>query len=179
MSFINHIVVPVDMSPTSMAALHYAAFLGEHHGALLHILHVCQEDAEGGSGRQALDALLADAPEIAVRVAEVDTLLGEPAAAIVDVARAYRADVIVMGHGGDAQTGTSLDGNVFAEVAAAAFCGVVGVHPPASSGATFALCRSPEAHAAQQQPQAGRHARRRPAPAEAARSAESPRVVPH
>ncbi|HET6346511.1 MAG TPA: universal stress protein [Myxococcota bacterium] len=153
MSWINRILVPIDLSPCSAAALSYAVFLAEHSGARLYVLHVCEDEAVPGGATEGIDLttlsrgrarkeiadLLKAIPSAVARGATVQVADGDPIRAIVQCARQECVDLIVMGKYGDKHTEASHTGNVTAGVAAKAPCGVIPVFEPAIPGATFAL----------------------------------------
>jgi nucleotide-binding universal stress UspA family protein len=153
MSWINRILVPVDLSPCSAAALSYAVFLAEHSGARLYVLHVCEDEAapeepteavdlttfSRGRARKEIADLLEAIPSAIAHGATVRVAEGDPVRAIVRCAHEECVDLIVMGKYGDKHTEASQTGNVTAGVAAKAPCGVVPVFEPAIQGATFAL----------------------------------------
>lgn len=156
MGWINRILVPIDLSACSAAALRYAVFLGEHSGATLHVVHVCETGPEAaGQGEMGEEAvlslsrqrlkkqiyeLLSHIRSEVARHAKVHVVAGDDASnAIVGLAREHHVDLIVMGKYGDNCSDVSHMGNVTAAVAEHAPCGVVPVHEPVARGAAFAL----------------------------------------
>jgi nucleotide-binding universal stress UspA family protein len=157
MSFINRILVPVDLSPCSAAALRYAAFVGAHSGAHIHVLHVMEQahDADRSADeifsprRQArhakLEALVGEALAGGYSDAEVSVAVGDAATAIVEAAAAQQADLVVMGKYGDRAFDASLPGNVLEAVSSQVSCSVVPVFESILDGSGFALC-APKSH---------------------------------
>jgi nucleotide-binding universal stress UspA family protein len=115
----SNIVVGSDGSATANVALEKAVELARATGARLHVVAVAQSssmlvaaDVSGLSSwatpewdseaRQAVDTVLSDAVRLAGDGVEVNThgILGDPGRAILDVARAYGADLIVVGNRG-------------------------------------------------------------------------------
>ena len=102
---IKRIVVPIDFSPPSQAALDYAVGLAAQVGASIRVLHVvATPESRAGAERRALERAAEHRLRRALpRVAGIplgldhEIRVGEPAAQIVDCARETLADVIVMG----------------------------------------------------------------------------------
>ena len=102
---IKRIVVPIDFSPPSQAALDYAVGLAAQVGAGIRVLHVVaapesRASAERGALEHAAEQRLRHAlPRVAGIPLGLDyeIRVGDPAAQIVDCAQEALADVIVMG----------------------------------------------------------------------------------
>ena len=150
MPWINRILVPIDLTAHSLSALRYAIFLGEHNGATLHIVHVCDslpaetesensDDTVLSLSRQRLKKqvqdLLAHFSSDIARHAQIHVVAGDTASAILRQAREQHVDLIVMGRNGD----TPQSGNITAAVAEHAACGVVPVHEAATNAAGLRL----------------------------------------
>lgn len=107
---IRTIVCGVDFSEPSVDAMRAGATLAEHHGARLHLVHAWEPSAALGRHPELVTAheetLERDlASEVARTIPDVETvtrrvLRGVPYEAIVDEARAVRADVVVVGSTG-------------------------------------------------------------------------------
>jgi nucleotide-binding universal stress UspA family protein len=114
------ILVPVDGSPTSHAGLHEAIRLAKNQGATVRLLHVVDEllvgmsylqtaidyqafvQAVRESGRRVLENLQAEtrAQGLTAETELLETVGGRAAEPIVEAARRWGADLIVMGtHG--------------------------------------------------------------------------------
>lgn len=100
---IRRLLVPVDFSPRSHAALGWATALAAEHGAEVDVLHVVRDGGlDLALARDDMDAFLS-AAELHHVVPHVRVERGEPAAVIAEVARATPDDLIVMatrGHRG-------------------------------------------------------------------------------
>lgn len=151
---LDRILVPVDFSPSSQAALEYAVFLGERFGSTLHVLHVWEPPPylwpeaivlEPGRPEQSLQYLAgARANEqmkelLALPAHRHDVPLvsriesGNPADVIVSVAQADRFDLIVMGTHGRRGLSRVLMGSVAEKVVRRATCPVLTIHGEARS----------------------------------------------
>ena len=139
------ILVPIDFSDTSAAALKYAIALADTFGARLHLLHVLDSaveqrwevpmsmvahreiEAEAVQRSNAELAQLLTRPEREQYRAALVTDRGSPPAAIVDYARREDIDLIVMGTHGRGPVAHLLIGSVAENVVRAAPCPVLTV----------------------------------------------------
>ena len=142
------VLVPVDFSETSDAALRYGKALAQAFGASLHLLHVVQEpysqpwavEAYGFSlatlqedwikdARARLDqAVTAD--DRAALHARTTTLLGHPVTEILRYAADEKIDLIVMGTHGRGPLGHMIMGSVAERVVRRSPCPVLTVRHP-------------------------------------------------
>jgi nucleotide-binding universal stress UspA family protein len=146
---IKTILVPLDFSETSTAALDYARELARMSGASLHLLSVVQDpftqpwaaEAYGTSvpdvrerfvavAKDQLAAALSDADRKTFRVT-LATRVGAPAPEIVDYAKANGVDLIVMGTHGHGAIVHALIGSVAERVVRTATCPVLTIHKSA------------------------------------------------
>jgi nucleotide-binding universal stress UspA family protein len=105
------VLVPIDGSDQSQAALDHAVALAESHGATVHLLYVADtnRDSLTVQGGEVVDALEQEGDRIVSAavggldpgVDVVDTVLtGDPVETILDYAGSVDADLVVMGtHG--------------------------------------------------------------------------------
>lgn len=137
---LKHILVPVDFSTHSQAALRYAAALAEAFGAQLHLVHVVQGPAayarmyvppedwlleQRVAARRELDELPV---ENATVTREVRT--GSPLVEIIRYAKEADIDLIVMGTHGRSGLAHLLIGSVAENVVRQAPCPVLTVRDP-------------------------------------------------
>ena len=142
----SRILVPTDFSPPSDAALEYARILAAKFGSSLRILHVIDdptassdfvadgfapstEDIRTGlleHARKRLDHLMSLVDRSRYH-AHADAVLGMPAAAIIDYARATGTTLIVMGTHGRTGLAHLLMGSVAEQVVRMAPCPVLTV----------------------------------------------------
>jgi nucleotide-binding universal stress UspA family protein len=142
----KRILVPVDFSAPSVAALEYARVLAEKFGASLRVLHVVEEEfvtgplgsdmymppssAEGvlrlHEAQQRLAAFVTDHDRTHLR-ATTDAIVGSGAGTIVDYAASNRFDLIVMGTHGRAGLAHLVMGSVAERVIRTAPCPVLTV----------------------------------------------------
>jgi nucleotide-binding universal stress UspA family protein len=146
---LENILVATDFGPASECALRYGRALARGFGAKLHLLHVTenifvraadgygfvgippglQEDIEE-AGRRQTEALL-DAEDREELGAVAVTVTGtNPAATIVDYARAHMIDLIVLGTHGRGAVAHMFMGNVAERVVRSAPCPVLTVRHP-------------------------------------------------
>ena len=150
----NRILVPIDFSPPSDAALNYARLLAAQFGASLHLLHVIDDPSASNAfvgdsyapltenireltlkeSRARLQQQLSGADRFRFHVT-TDALIGVPATAIVDYALSTGADLIVMGTHGRTGVQHLLLGGVAEEVARHAPCPVFTVRSGAAAAA--------------------------------------------
>jgi len=136
----RNILVAVDGSPQSNAALATAVDLAQHYRASLCLLHAFPHisdllgtpqyehllEARSMIGQQILDSTRAQVPKsVAV---EIQLIEGPPAPAILRVAVEDACDMIVMGSRGHGQLAGMLLGSVSSAVAQRANCPVLIVH---------------------------------------------------
>ena len=149
---LKRILVPVDMSGCSLAALRYGAFLGEHSGAQLFVLHVAPSfdtavdsaeqlggSTEAGVGAAPIRDFLQDVGRSIVRKAHVEVICGDVSQAILRAAEQHGVDIIVMGSHGEGDSHGSIVGHVVKDVAKEAGCAVVPVFEPADGVGMFSL----------------------------------------
>lgn len=133
---IQKILVPLDGSPPSLAALEHAADLAEDLGASVDVLHVRAQSPslgpsitppESPEDRRAMDEAIATAEErLGGRLAR-RTETGDPMRTIVDVAGASGHDLVVMGTHGRVGRLHMVLGSVAEGVVRAAPCPVLTV----------------------------------------------------
>jgi nucleotide-binding universal stress UspA family protein len=147
----TQILVPVDFSTSSRAALDYASELSKKLGATLDVLHVWQAPAfvPLGSGvvspgvgeasliemvrknaEEGLDAFVEEAQKRGVAVRSSRTIGGPAAFAIVDAAKEGNYDLIVIGTHGRTGLPRVLLGSVAETVVRHAHCPVLTVRSP-------------------------------------------------
>jgi universal stress protein A len=152
---IRQILVPVDFSEPSRAALEYAANLAQTFGATLDVLHVWEapsfaprgsdvvsvgagefglEDLIRKSAEEALDGFVERARKRGVIVNSARAQRGAPAHAIVDAAKAGNYDLIVVGTHGRTGLPRVLLGSVAENVVRHAHCPVLAVRKPSTTG---------------------------------------------
>lgn len=147
MGHIRKILVPVDGSPASLAALDYAVGLAEDTGATLDVLHVQAPDAlEGGTSVQAALQVAerdrtAAFDEAKTRLGERLTQLteaGDPLNKILEVSKAGNYELVVMGTHGRVGRLHMLLGSVAEGVVRNAPCPVLTVRKPNGEEESFA-----------------------------------------
>jgi nucleotide-binding universal stress UspA family protein len=145
-SIIKRILVPIDFSTYSDAAISYAADFAGRHGATIELIHVVEDPFLTGAwapeGLAASSAGLLDevaasarirlsatAAALAARgiVADVTVVSGPPPEGIAERARAGRFDLIVMSTHGRTGLSPELIGSVAARVLRKAPCAVLTV----------------------------------------------------
>jgi nucleotide-binding universal stress UspA family protein len=141
----TRILVPIDFSPPSNAALEYARTVAARFGASLHLLHVADDPYRALYSAEVFvpemeglrDEILADATarlqrqlrmgDIQQLAATVQAIVGTPAASIVEYAEAHDIDLIVMGTHGRGGMSHLLMGSVAERVVRTAPCPVLTV----------------------------------------------------
>lgn len=149
MQVIKTILVPVDFSPASKAALEYAQGLADAFGASLHLIHAIENPFAPGAlmemyappqpdylenlevqARAHLERLLTDDQKRRYDVAFV-TRIGGPAPQILEYVREIGTiDLIVMSTSGRGGVARLVMGSVTDKVVRAAPCPVVTLHAP-------------------------------------------------
>jgi nucleotide-binding universal stress UspA family protein len=142
MSGIAHVLVPLDLGESSERTLEYARMLARPFGATLALMHVVpnpyvtaasdvylpppQEflDELERDARQRLDAFMTDDDRRTFR-AEPVLKIGDPACEIVNYARAWPADLIVMSTHGRTGMAHLILGSVAERVVRTAPCPVL------------------------------------------------------
>ena len=139
---IKRILIPIDFSDTSTAAVGYGVDLAERYGASVHLLHVIERSAippepefplgifEGQTvARERLVDVLNAAQRKAFR-SEVAVTVGHPSHEIVRYAKEHDIDIIVMGTHGRTGASHMLMGSVAEKVVRKAPCPVLTVRHP-------------------------------------------------
>lgn len=136
----HKLLVAIDGSPQSNAALAVAADLAQRYNATLCLLHAFPHvsdllgtpqyehllEARSAIGQQILESTRA---QVAVKVpVEMQLIEGPPAPAILRVAAEDGCDMIVLGSRGHGQLAGMLLGSVSSAVAQRAHCAVMIVH---------------------------------------------------
>jgi universal stress protein A len=142
----TRILVPIDFSPASDAALDYARMLSATFGSALQLLHVIDDPT--GASEFVPDGFAVPTEELRTGLAEharkrlgtlmsvvdrsrlhahAETLFGTPAQTIVDYATATSTDLIVMGTHGRTGLAHLLMGSVAEQVVRTAPCPVLTV----------------------------------------------------
>ncbi len=152
---ILRILVPVDFSAHSEAALHYATALASRLGAALDLLHVVEDPVATLAWSSAIE--LSGLSERRNSLVEEATLhldryrsgttdpgvptqavvrIGQPTAVITEYARSVGVDLVVMGTHGQSGLAGMLLGNVAARVVRYAPCPVLTLHTDVIGGVT-------------------------------------------
>jgi len=145
---IRNVVVPIDFSAVSEAALVYGRNFARAFGARLHVIHVAENDflrptaadphvLSAATERQVAEKLTEDDRQSLHAVAVVRKS-DAPADAIVQYAKSENADIIIMGTHGRRGIAHVLLGSVAEHVIRSASCPVLTVRHPEGlvSGAT-------------------------------------------
>jgi universal stress protein A len=159
MAMFKHILVPIDFSAPSDAALDYARTVATQFGGSLHLLHVAEDpyrafysaevyvpEVEGLRDEILSDSLtrlkaLLRASDLDNLHAKAEAMIGTPAATIVEYAAGRGIDLIVMGTHGRGGMSHLLLGSVAERVVRTAPCPVLTVR----SVATPATAPQPKA----------------------------------
>ncbi len=156
---IRRILFPTDLSPASQQAQNYACALAEKFSAELHTLHVVANlmpipGPEGSWFLQdySVPRLIHDAElELSVRMEAALTQdlavtrvvqVGTPVQSIIDYAKKFEIDLIVIGTHGHTGLSHLLLGSVAEKVVRLATCPVLSVHP---QGHPFRMDEAPKA----------------------------------
>jgi len=141
----TRILVPIDFSAPSDAALEYARTVATRFGASLHLLHVAEDPYRALYSAEVYvpeveglrDEILADATsrlknrlqssDIRELNATAEAVIGTPAGSIVEYAGAHEIDLIVMGTHGRGGMSHLLMGSVAERVVRTAPCPVLTV----------------------------------------------------
>ena len=141
----KRILVPIDFSPPSDAALEYARSVAGRYGASLHLLHVAddpyrafysaeiyapqveglREEILSDTARQLTTRL--QASDVTELHATAESIIGTPAGSIVEYAAGRDIDLIVMGTHGRGGMAKLLMGSVAERVVRMAQCPVLTV----------------------------------------------------
>ena len=153
MPAISRVLVPIDFSPSARAALEYATFLAGKFTAELEVLHVWEPPGYVGPDTLALLPVAAGQPgwdqtrnEV---TREVDQFLakakakpkalsvrveaGEPSDTILNLAKEWGADLIVMGTHGRTGLSRLLIGSVAEAVLRRSICPVLTIRVPSKT----------------------------------------------
>ena len=141
----KRILVPLDFSPPSDAALEYARSLAVQYGASLHLLHVAEDPYRASYSTEVFvpeveglrEEILSDtARRLTARLrptdvtelcATAESIIGTPAGSIVEYAAGRDIDLIVMGTHGRGGMAHLLMGSVAERVVRTATCPVLTV----------------------------------------------------
>lgn len=141
----TRILVPIDFSPPSDAALEYARTIATRFGATLHLFHVAQDPYQAFYSTEvyvpAIEGLRDEiAAESLKRLKErlrasdlhatATVVIGTPAWSIVEYAGGHEIDLIVMGTHGRGGMSHLLMGSVAERVVRTASCPVLTVREP-------------------------------------------------
>ena len=145
---IQHILVPIDFSLPSQAAVKYGRAFAENFGASLHLLHVIEDamisfpagEGAGVIAPMALDEIEKSAREQLGKVltpeerdrfhVRTTTVRGSPSMEITGYAQAEKIDLIIMGTHGRNPIAHMLMGSVAEKVVRKAPCAVLIVRHP-------------------------------------------------
>ena len=152
----TRILVPVDFSPPSDAALEYARSVAGRYGASLHLVHVAEDPYRAFYSAEVFvpqveglrDDILSDtAQRLTARLrpsditelrATAESIIGTPAGSIVEYAAGRDIDLIVMGTHGRGGMAHLLMGSVAERVVRTAPCPVLTVREERKTAATAA-----------------------------------------
>jgi nucleotide-binding universal stress UspA family protein len=144
----KRILVPVDFSPPSDAALEYARNVAARYGASLHLLHVAEDPYRAFYSAEVFvpeieglrDEILTDTSrrlnerlrpsDVTEFHATAEAIIGTPAMSIVEYAAGHDIDLIVMGTHGRGGMSHLLMGSVAERVVRTATCPVMTVREP-------------------------------------------------
>jgi len=152
----KRILVPVDFSPPSDAALQYARNVAARYGASLHLLHVAEDPYRAFYSAEVFvpqveglrEEILSDtARQLTARLqpsditqlhATAESIIGTPAGSIVEYAAGRDIDLIVMGTHGRGGMAKLLMGSVAERVVRMAPCPVLTVREGPNAAAAAA-----------------------------------------
>jgi nucleotide-binding universal stress UspA family protein len=149
-ALIRKILVPIDFSPCSTAALYYAAALADEMASYVDVMHVRQtEDVKIGSsapmgadaveeGEQLVARALDRVRGVLAERLSYQTIEGDPVKAIVETAGSGGYDLVVMGTHGRVGRLHMLVGSVAEAVVRNAPCPVLTVRVGAGEEESFA-----------------------------------------
>ncbi len=144
----KRILVPIDFSPPSDAALEYARSVAARYGAALQLLHVAEDPYRAFYSGEVFvpeieglrDEILADTSrrlmerlrpsDVTELHASAESIIGTPAGSIVEYAGGHDIDLIVMGTHGRGGMAHLLIGSVAERVVRTAPCPVLTVREP-------------------------------------------------
>jgi nucleotide-binding universal stress UspA family protein len=152
----RHILVPVDFSPPSDAALEYARSVAARYGASLHLVHVAEDPYRAFYSAEVVVAeveglreeILTDTEtrlkdrlrpaDVTELQATAESIIGTPAGSIVEYAAGHDIDLIVMGTHGRGGMAHLLMGSVAERVVRTAPCPVLTVRRARKTAAAAA-----------------------------------------
>jgi nucleotide-binding universal stress UspA family protein len=152
----KRILVPMDFSPPSDAALEYARSVAGRYGASLHLLHVAEDPYRAFYSAEVFvpeveglrDEILTDAArrlkerlrpsDVTELRATAESIIGTPAGSVVEYAAGHDVDLIVMGTHGRGGMAHLLMGSVAERVVRTAPCPVLTVRETRKTVATVA-----------------------------------------
>ncbi len=155
MSTVSRILLPIDFSPGSLAAVDMGALMASTFGASLTLLHVAPV-AGGMAGivpgasieldikddvertERELSAILAGLRERGIAKVEMASLVGAPGPTILSRAQDGGFDLIIMGTHGRTGLSHLVMGSVAEHVVRLATCPVLTIHMPAGARLTLA-----------------------------------------
>ena len=139
MQTLQSILVPLDGSPPSLAALEHAAVLAEDYGATIEALHVVADIDTAtpvGDTGDAIEGAVRRAEAALGRSISLRSVVGDPIREIVEAARGV--DLVVIGTHGFVGRLHALLGSVAEGVVRNAPCPVLTVHDTRSGYQSFA-----------------------------------------
>jgi nucleotide-binding universal stress UspA family protein len=152
----KRILVPIDFSPPSDAALEYARSVAGRYGASLQLLHVAEDPYRAFYSAEVFvpeieglrDEILTDTTrrlkerlrpsDVTELGATAESIIGTPAGSIVEYAAGHDIDLIVMGTHGRGGMEHLLMGSVAERVVRTALCPVLTVREPRSAAVAAA-----------------------------------------
>jgi nucleotide-binding universal stress UspA family protein len=152
----KRILVPIDFSPPSDAALEYARSVAGRYGASLQLLHVAEDPYRAFYSAEVFvpeieglrEEILSDTEkrlkdrlrpsDVTEHHATAESIIGTPAGSIVEYAAGHEIDLIVMGTHGRGGMEHLLMGSVAERVVRTALCPVLSVREPRSAAVAAA-----------------------------------------